>query len=359
MPPLDLHVAVFGASGVGKTVLLSAFYRAQTQPAFQEEYAYKIQATNKAQGNQLLGRFYRLEEGAFPEGSTRFEEYVFDFFPRDLPEPALRVHWYDYPGRWWEDEPADADERAAMREGLLKLGGSQVGLLIADGAKYKAEGVNYLRWLFEHFADECDRLRRSGAAAGVEVSFPSEWILALSKADIYPPDYGAKEFEREVVKGADDQLAKLGAVLRSERGFGHRYLLLSSVAVGEGAIDPKTSIGVRTLAPAILLSTIEAAVREAQGLRKDRSVGESFFEGLRGLARLIHSIDDFLPKKYRVVSQILKIIPLDDFAGAQLDKLKKAREDALRKGDAFKAVLNGMAAALRTDEARRSYHQNQ
>ncbi|WP_437682115.1 hypothetical protein [Sorangium sp. So ce131] len=387
MPPLDLHVALFGASGAGKTVLLAAFYRAQTQPSFQDEYAYKIQAVNKAQGNQLLGRFYRLEEGKFPEGSTRFDEYVFDFFPRDLPEPAVRIHWYDYPGRWWEDEPADAEERELMREGLLKLGLSQVGILIADGAKYQDEGAGYIRWLFEHFADECERLGRTSAAAGVEVSFPREWILALSKADLFPPEYRAEDFAREVCRDADDQLAKLCAVLRAEQAFGHRFMLLSSVAaprdrrdageVGEprdadeareGAetgepraprIDPKASIGVRTLAPAILVSTVEGAVREAQAARRDKSARETLLEGLRGLVQFVDSIDDFLPKKYQIVSKILRYISLKDLVSTRLDRLKRAREDAIRKGDTFKAVLTAMVAALREEEGLRAYHQNQ
>ncbi|KYF74643.1 hypothetical protein BE17_53400 [Sorangium cellulosum] len=364
MPPLDLHVAVFGASGAGKTVLLAAFYRAQTQPSFQEEYAYKIQAVNKAQGNQLLGRFYRLEEGKFPEGSTRFDEIEFDFFPRDLPEAAVRVHWYDYPGRWWEDDPVDAEEREAMRQGLLKLGMSQVGILLADGAKYRSEGTGYIRWLFEHFADECDRLRRTSAAAGDEVSFPREWILALSKADLFPPDYAARDFEREVCRDADDQLAKLCSVLRAEHAFGHRFMLLSSVAAPVNAhahaqVDPRTSLGVRTLAPAILVSTVEGAVREAQATRKEKSAKETFFQGLRDLVQFVDSVDDFLPKRYQIVSKILRFVSIKDFASTRVDRLKKVREDALRRGDTFKAVLTGMVAALRDEEGLRAYHQNQ
>lgn len=362
MPPLDLHVALFGASGAGKTVLLAAFYRAQTQPSFQQEHAYKIQAVNKAQGNQLLGRFYRLEEGRFPDGSTRFDAYEFDFFPRDLPDAAVRIHWYDYPGRWWEDEPIDADEREAMRQGLLKLGMSHVGILLADGAKYRSEGTGYIRWLFEHFADECDRLRRTSAATGDEVSFPREWILALSKADLFPPEYSASDFEREVCRDADDQLAKLCAVLRAERAFGHRFMLLSSVAApvdADAQVDPGTSLGVRTLAPAVLVSTVEGAVREAQATRKERSAGETFFQGLRDLVTFVDSLDDFLPKRYQIVSKILRFVSIKDFATTRLDRLQKAREGAIRRGDAFTAVLTAMAAALRNDEGARAYHQNQ
>ncbi|WP_437329979.1 TRAFAC clade GTPase domain-containing protein [Sorangium sp. So ce381] len=362
MPPLDLHVALFGASGAGKTVLLAAFYRAQTQPSFQQEHAYKIQAVNKAQGNQLLGRFYRLEEGRFPDGSTRFDAYEFDFFPRDLPDAAVRIHWYDYPGRWWEDEPIDAEEREAMRQGLLKLGMSHVGILLADGAKYRSEGTGYIRWLFEHFADECDRLRRTSAAAGDEVSFPREWILALSKADLFPPEYSASDFEREVCRDADDQLAKLCAVLRAESAFGHRFMLLSSVAApvdADAQVDPGTSLGVRTLAPAILVSTVEGAVREAQATRKERSAGETFFQGLRDLVTFVDSLDDFLPKRYQIVSKILRFVSIKDFATTRLDRLQKTREGAIRRGDAFTAVLTAMAAALRNDEGARAYHQNQ
>jgi hypothetical protein len=223
MEPQQLHVAVFGSSGAGKTVLLAAFFRAQTQPAFQNEHAYKIQATNKAQGSELLGRFYDLEGGKFPPGSTRFEDYVFDFFPKGLPDPGLRIHWYDYPGRWWEGDPSDAEERAQMKEGLLKLGGSHVGLLIADGAKYKSEGIKYIKWLLEHFSDECERLRR--AAKPSDVEFPHEWIFALSKADLYPPSFTAADFQREVCKGAGSQLHKMSMTLGQSASGGIRVRL--------------------------------------------------------------------------------------------------------------------------------------
>ena len=365
----ELHVAVFGASGAGKTVLLPAFFRAQTQPGFQDEYGYEIQAADRAQGSALLGRFFKLEDGRFPDSSLSFDDYIFDFFIRCVSQPALRVHWYDYPGKWWEVEPEDAEERAAMQDCLLRLGRSQVGILIADGAKYKVEGIRYIKWLLKHFADECARLQKFATqSTGGDVEFPREWILALSKADLFPSSYTANDFQREVCKDAAGQLCKLSSKIQRRSisaeskgsAFGHRFMLLSSVAMTNGStIDPHTSIGVRTLAPAILMSTIEGAAHEAQERAKDKSLGESILDGLRGLVRLIDSIDNFLPKKYQVITMILKVIPIEDLLNAKFEAIKKARDKAIKKGDAFKAVVNGMAVAMATEEAKRAYFRNQ
>lgn len=356
----ELSVAAFGASGAGKTVLLSAFFRAQTQTEFEKDHAYKIQAVDRGKGSELLGRFYDLEAGQFPEGSTRFDDYAFDFYARGIGEAAFRIHWYDYPGRWWEDEPQDPEEQAAMRRALSKLRQSGVGLLLADGAKFKAEGVGYARWLFEHFANECERLKRHSQQLGEPATFPREWIVALTKADLYPADYTAQSFEREVLRGSREQLRHLSDVVGTDGAFGSRFMLLSSVRIaGEAAIDPTTTIGLSTLGPAVLMTTVEGAAREAQTKAKDKSLGESVLEGVRGLVRLIDGLDNFLPDKYQLITKILQVLPVEEIASRKLEKLKSAREAAVRKGDAFRAVVNGMAAALVSDEGQRAYFRNQ
>jgi hypothetical protein len=82
-------------------------------------------------------------------------------------------------------------------------------------------------------------------------------------------------------------------------------------------------------------------------------------DGLRGLVRAVDALDNFLPKKFQVITILLKAIRLEDLIDARIDRLKGARDEAIKKGDAFKAVVNGMAAALASDEGKRTYYRNQ
>lgn len=51
---LDQHIAVFGESGSGKTVLLSSFYGAAQEPDFIENSLYRIVSDDIGQGNRLF-----------------------------------------------------------------------------------------------------------------------------------------------------------------------------------------------------------------------------------------------------------------------------------------------------------------
>ncbi len=49
----EQHVAVFGESGSGKTVLVSSFYGAAQEQAFLKESLFHVIADNTGQGNRL------------------------------------------------------------------------------------------------------------------------------------------------------------------------------------------------------------------------------------------------------------------------------------------------------------------
>ncbi|MGP9747303.1 hypothetical protein [Brachybacterium sp. AOP29-B2-41] len=51
---LEQHIAVFGESGSGKTVLLSSFYGATQDPAFIKDNEFNVVADDTGQSHRLL-----------------------------------------------------------------------------------------------------------------------------------------------------------------------------------------------------------------------------------------------------------------------------------------------------------------
>ena len=72
---LEQHIAVFGESGSGKTVLLSSFYGATQEPQFLKTSLFHVVADDIGQGNRLhqnylgmkrLGAAARARPGSQP-----------------------------------------------------------------------------------------------------------------------------------------------------------------------------------------------------------------------------------------------------------------------------------------------------
>lgn len=50
---LEQHIAVFGESGSGKTVMISSFYGAKQESQFLKDSLYRVVADETGQGNRL------------------------------------------------------------------------------------------------------------------------------------------------------------------------------------------------------------------------------------------------------------------------------------------------------------------
>lgn len=59
---LEQHIAVFGESGSGKTVLLSSFFGSMHQPNQAAERQFNLVADNPAQGTQLLQKYFAMKK---------------------------------------------------------------------------------------------------------------------------------------------------------------------------------------------------------------------------------------------------------------------------------------------------------
>src|SRR5687767_10019384 len=111
---LEQHIAVFGESGSGKTVLLSSFYGATQEPQFWKSSLVDVSAVDPGQGHKLLQNYVGMRDHARRPDATRFKStsYAFSVKLRNgIIKPnrasqfdALRLVWHDYPGEWFEAE---------------------------------------------------------------------------------------------------------------------------------------------------------------------------------------------------------------------------------------------------------------
>jgi hypothetical protein len=276
-----------------------------------------------------------------------------------MPSPALRIVWYDYPGGWWERTPRDDSEKEARRAALAKLLTSHVGILLVDGTRYQAEGLPYLRHLLDQFRAEARRIADEAAASGNPLeALPRQWLIAASKVDVFPPGTTAQTLCKEIVAGAADQLAGVGKAVKSP-SFGHQYLLLSAVR-GDGArvLDAHHYIGLELVAPVALLSVLgELAERAGKGAAF--GVLRTIVERLSALVDLIDKFDDFLPKKYQLLTQLLKALALKDGLDKGAEYFRDKQTSAAKRGRALEAVAAAMRAELAGPSAQNAYFRNQ
>src|SRR5665647_1210979 len=105
---LEQHIAVFGESGSGKTVMLSSFYGAAQEPQYLKKSLFHIVADDIGHGNRLQRNYLRMRNSARLPEATHFSatSYSFSVKLKDgsdakamkaRPVDDLRLVWHDYP----------------------------------------------------------------------------------------------------------------------------------------------------------------------------------------------------------------------------------------------------------------------
>src|SRR5687767_14227836 len=108
---LQQHIAVFGESGSGKTVLISSFYGLMREKRTQERTRLDVVADDPGQGDRLFQNYLGMSrDGRVPPGN-RFSSIPYSFTARLEHGPksekatnydGIQLVWHDYPGEWFQ-----------------------------------------------------------------------------------------------------------------------------------------------------------------------------------------------------------------------------------------------------------------
>src|SRR5690349_6621801 len=138
----EQHIAVFGESGSGKTVLASSFFGPQQEKSSANEL-WDLVADDVSQGNRLYKNYVGMRDHATAPPATRFKATTYSFSvklkgtsearAKSRPFDVLRLAWHDYPGEWFEETPSSDEEARRRIETFRSLLRSDVALPLVDG----------------------------------------------------------------------------------------------------------------------------------------------------------------------------------------------------------------------------------
>ena len=231
---LEQHIAVFGESGSGKTVMVSCFYGATQEAQFLNSSLFNVTADDVGKGQQLQGLYLGMKDSRRPT-LTRFSSTRYAFTVKlkyksakansSKSFDAVRLVWHDYPGEWFERDVSGQEEVQRRVDTFRSLLGSDVAFLLVDGQRLldnAGEEERYLKSLFGSFRTGLLRLEEQLLEDGKPLArFPRIWILALSKADLLP-EFDVFGFRDLVIDKASADLDELRKVLEAARGFPRR-----------------------------------------------------------------------------------------------------------------------------------------
>ena len=266
---LEQHIAVFGESGSGKTVLVSSFYGAAQEPQYLKKSLFNVVADDIGLGNRLHRNYLGMRDSARLPEPTRFSatSYSFSVKLQDGSDPnvgksrpfdALRLVWHDYPGEWFEQDVSGSEEAQRRIDTFRSLLGSDVAFLLVDGQRLvdnSGEEERYLKSLLGNFRNGLlslkDELLEDGKPL---VEFPRIWLMALSKSDLLPglDVFGFRDLLIDKAGEDLDELRKVlaGLVESSDAlSVGEDFLLLSSAKFEAGKIEVAERVGLEMILP--------------------------------------------------------------------------------------------------------------
>ncbi len=376
----EQHIAVFGESGSGKTVLVSSFFGPMEEGS-RDNGLWDLVADDAGQGNRLYQNYLGMRDRAMPPMPTRFTNTTYYFSlklkggdadaAKKRPFDVLRLAWHDYPGEWFEDEPSSTAERDRRTDTFRSLLRSDVALVLVDGQKllnYAGEEERYLKSLLGNFRQTMMRLKDDLLAdKGKLVEFPRIWILALSKADLLH-DWDVNTFRDLLILKVNDDIDRLRTAIAdlidtpSVLSLGEDFMLLSSakfqLKAGEAEpveIDLTQRIGLDLILPVASLLPLERRVHWHEKFAIPRKVLDSLADGAEFLAA------GLVGARFAPIEKLLAKMPKAGPAGALVKygvpllaeavrltgpKLKEMNEQAHARGDRLRETLTKMRMDL-------------
>lgn len=376
----EQHIAVFGESGSGKTVLVSSFYGATQEPSFKESSLFNVIAEDQAQGVKLHQNYLGMRNSAARPSPTRFGSSAYSFLLKRKKSPDvkknsrnqdLRLVWHDYPGEWFEQEPSGPAEAQRRIDTFQLLLAADVAVLLVDGQKLidnAGEEDRYLKALFTNFSNSLLRLQDDLLEDGKPlVSFPRIWLIALSKADLFPGD-GIAAFRDLVTEKAGGEVNELRSTIAAmieapdALSVGEDFVRLSAAQFESGEIRVSERIGLDLILPIAALLPFSRFVKWAAAQRRGGEVAARLLESAGGLAILLTMVAK-VPMLKNVVGFVSRFVPapivklaglaavfgptafrkLNDMGQEQLEHFNRAAKE---KHDFLTAVLTDFQLAL-------------
>ncbi|MDD5092241.1 MAG: hypothetical protein PHQ23_15175 [Candidatus Wallbacteria bacterium] len=344
---MQLRLGFFGASGSGKTSLLASYYGTQQTRKCEKEKGFHLLASSNQQGEKLLQRYFGMRDGKFPDSTSMFEEYFFNFHLTGIEEDPIQISWYDYPGGWWGTDPTDALDLNIRKKAFVNLLSCHVAFLVIDGIRLGKEKAPYLRSLLSQFRNVIKKQRKlihDNYGEEELKKYPKEWAIAMTKADAYR-SLDAKKFAHEMIKAAGSQLEELADEIGDGATLGKKFLILSAAeGTGDQVTDINKTIGLELIAPIAVRSTIEHLIEssrkhqneiEQRVANKVKEVGSGglFGKALKAAKNLVENIDkfdDFLPVKWQIITQILKEMGLKDILNEEIKAMQASSEAEIK-----------------------------
>ncbi|MBT2554485.1 ATP/GTP-binding protein [Arthrobacter sp. ISL-5] len=368
----EQHIAVFGESGSGKTVMISSFYGATQESQYLQKSLFHVVPDDIGQGNRLHKNYLGMKNSAQPPGITRFAATSYSFKiklkdgvaarqRRPSPVEALRLVWHDYPGEWFE-ENVNGPEAQRKVDTFRSLLGSDVALLLVDGQRLldnSGEEEKYLKSLLTNFRNGLLSLKDDLLDGGEPLSvFPRIWIIALSKSDLLP-NLDVFKFRDLLIEKACDDIDELRKVLAGlveddeALSVGEDFVLFSSAKFDGDKIEVTKRVGLELILPLSVMLPFERYARWAQARQIRGKVVQNLLNGTEALAAVLIESEGDLPGPLGFLlnrfdrNQVKDAAKLaSDAAKLAGDKLRDINSEARAKQDNLKATLSGFRMDL-------------
>jgi hypothetical protein len=367
----EQHLAVFGESGSGKTVMLSSFYGATQEPQYLKKTLFHVVADDTGQGNRLHQKYLGMKNSAQLPEPNRFAatSYSFKIQLKDgpgskamtAPFSSLRLVWHDYPGEWFEQGVSGPEEARRRVNTFRSLLGSDVALLLVDGQRLvdnPGDEGRYLRSLLTNFRNGLLRLKEDLLKDGKPlVVFPRIWIMALSKSDLLP-DVNVFKFKELLIEKACDDIDELRNALagfvepRDALSVGEDFMLLSSAKFEPNKIEVTKRIGLDLILPLAATLPFERYVGWAQAKQVSWKVAETLLGGGGALAALAAALIGGKGKLrgqigfIGVLATVLNPKLVNDATKLGRERVREINDQARAKKDYLTATLTGFRMDL-------------
>jgi hypothetical protein len=388
---LEQHVAVFGESGSGKTVLLSSFYGAMQEPQFLQSSLFHVLAEDVGQGARLHRNYLGMRDSARLPEPTRFAStsYAFSVRLKDGNVPTkkakqIRLVWHDYPGEWFEQAVSGAEEAGRRVDAFRDLLRSDVALMLVDGQRLldnAGEEERYFKSLFGNLRNGLLSLKDDLLEDGEPLAqFPRIWVIALSKADLLPAldVYRLRDLIVDRALDDVDELRKVIEGLVQSSGalsVGEDFVRLSSAKFEGTRIEITERLGVDLVLPLAAVLPVERHVRWAERQVVGVKLLEQVTGGIRAVMAFFSSKAKPTATKGAKAANTAKraaqkgskaqvglqfgVPPLLALAELAVDQLQATRDQAVAKRDYLTAVLAGFRLDLQRGEEARVLHRSE